>query len=204
MSSFQEVEEDIVDDIHSEKIDLSENVSDDQAANDDDITSSFENIVPPQVKKGFGMFFNWATTTATIVKDKAVEINNSDTVQVMKARTAAAVHQAGEVAAPLWEKTKESLSAAAEITTEQASLAAENLQPTFEAVSNRMNDTLFVSFLRIIWHRFPHSSPKQHLQAGIHFHVLLPNGWTWKNLAKKKMMTLVVIWDYLTTIIQMK
>ena len=111
----------------------------------EDVTSSYENIIPPQVRRGWGVFFSWAATTAVHVKETAMEINNSETVKEMKTKTTEAmtpIYQAAdplwqktvETAAPIWVRTKESLAHAADVTSESAAAAAENVMPTLDAV----------------------------------------------------------------------
>jgi hypothetical protein len=101
---------------------------------DPDVASSFENIIPPQVSKGFGLFYNWASKTANTIKEKAKVINESDTMKEFKQKTSEVASQAAEVATPLWEKAVTSVSAAAGTASEQAVIAAERMQPTFDSV----------------------------------------------------------------------
>jgi hypothetical protein len=107
---------------------------------DRDVSSSIENLIPPHlradVKKGLGLFYNWASTTVTAVKEKAKAINESDTVKELKQKTVEVAAQAAEVAAPYWEKTVTTVANAAETASEQAVIAAEKMQPTFDKVGN--------------------------------------------------------------------
>lgn len=163
---------------------------------DKDVSSSVENIIPPQMVKGFGMFFNWAkqtaTATAVLVKEKAKEINESETMRDFKEKTSEVVAQAAEATAPIWTTCAH----AAESASEQAVLAAEKMQPTFDSViwnifcfAVGVNDTM-------LFCRCPIPLLKVQATGGSQYLTLLQNGWMlnrmilspmelWKQLLKE-------------------
>lgn len=83
-------------------------------------SSSIENIIPPQVAKGWGIFSTWVVTTAVTIKEKAVEFNNSETVQEFRKKSAEGWIATKESAGPYWEKAKETASPYWEKTRETA------------------------------------------------------------------------------------
>ncbi len=117
---------------------------------DDDILSSIENIIPPQLQKGWGSLCLWASNVVAVAADKTVELSNIDEVKIMKARASESIapmwQKTCEAATPYWEKTvattvplwettKERAALLVEETKRQSSIAAENIKPTLATVS---------------------------------------------------------------------
>ena len=69
--------------------------------------SSVENIIPPRIQKGWGFIKNWVEATAAQAKEKAIELNNSESVQEIKRKARENWGKTVEAATPYWEKTKE-------------------------------------------------------------------------------------------------
>jgi uncharacterized protein YciU (UPF0263 family) len=100
--------------------------------------SSFSNIIPPQVQKGWGIFKTWMNQTAEVVKETAIEIGNSELVQDIKLKTTEAANATYTAASPIWDKTVEVVTIAADKTVETSVAIADQVTPVMNEVITRI------------------------------------------------------------------
>lgn len=97
-------------------------------------TSSIENIIPPQLQKGFSIFSSWVSQAAVVVSTKASEVNNSEVMKDFKQKSQRFTNDTIVAATPMWEATKENVNLAMEVTYQSTSQVVEQLKPALHEV----------------------------------------------------------------------
>jgi hypothetical protein len=113
---------------------LNEHIEEEEQQQQNNSTSSIENMIPPQLQKGFSIFSSWVNQTAVAVSTKASEVNNSDTMKDFKQKSQRFANDTIIAASPMWEATKENMNLAMEVTYQSTSQVVEQLKPALHEV----------------------------------------------------------------------